>query len=467
MMTVHPTRRPFLALAFSLSILAAGCGEKAAADPALAPTKMTAAEFAPRPLRATRSPRNVAAPRRASPTLPPEPPAAPPTDVTPEERALYRLQCAACHGDEGRGDGALAMELDPLPRDFGSGVFKLRDTKSGLPTDAALERVISRGMPGSAMPASAHLTSDDIATVARVVRRLAFEAKVADLLAEDDELSANEAREIAADLQIPGAIFDVPERPARPPDTPPDRTFAFYCTECHGADGTAADAVERDLKDYAGRPIRARDLTREPLKGGNSPEDLIRRIYLGIPGTPMPETTAMIENLWALADHVLALRADAPADVPVGATIPVSAKEAASERARLPLYPLRGDGDDPLAVEVSVARAETGLVVRIAWDAAETEDGGSAAGAAFRLSARADAGFPWSADGVPISWRANSTADDGVVATRDGERFVVEATLNDDADNARWLAITIWERLRDGHPTRTAFTAWHALVTPE
>lgn len=466
-MNFHPTQRAFLALALSLSILAAGCGEKAVADPAPTPAKMTAAEFAPRPLRATRSPKSVVAPRRASPLLPPDPPATPPADVTPQERSLYRLQCAACHGDEGRGDGALAAELDPLPRDFGSGAFKLRDTKSGLPTDAALERVISRGMPGSAMPASVHLTTDAVTTIARVVRRLAFEAKVADLLTDDDELSANEARNIAADLQIPGAIFDIPERPAKPPDTPPERTFAFYCTECHGADGTAADAVESELRDYAGRPIRARDLTREPLKGGNSHEDLIRRIYLGIPGTPMPETTAMTENLWALADHVLALRADAAADVPVGATIPASADGAAAASARLPLYPLRGDGDDPLAVEVSVARAEAHLVVRVAWDAVENPDEGSAAGAAFRLSARADAGFPWTADNVPISWRAKSAADDVGVATRDGERFVVEATLNDGAESARWLAITIWERPRDGAPTRSAFTTWHALVTPE
>jgi hypothetical protein len=123
-----------------------------------------------------------------------------------------------------------------LPHHFSLGRFKLGSTVSGLPTDADLVRTITNGMPGSGMPPATHLTRDEIAAVARVVRRLA----------------------------------------------------SFYCSECHCDDGTARDVVDDELKHSAGRPTRARDLTYEPLKGGATPEELIRRSARRRPCAPLP-----------------------------------------------------------------------------------------------------------------------------------------------------------------------------------
>lgn len=44
-----------------------------------------------------------------------------------EGRVLFRHYCATCHGQEGRGDGLNAYNLDPRPRDLSDGSFqKLR-----------------------------------------------------------------------------------------------------------------------------------------------------------------------------------------------------------------------------------------------------------------------------------------------------------------------------------------------------
>ena len=41
-----------------------------------------------------------------------------------EGRALFRHYCATCHGQEGRGDGLNAYNLDPRPRDLSEASFQ-------------------------------------------------------------------------------------------------------------------------------------------------------------------------------------------------------------------------------------------------------------------------------------------------------------------------------------------------------
>src|SRR5882724_2577182 len=76
----------------------------------------------------------------------------PPQDTT-AGKSVYVKWCAGCHGDGGAGDGAAAAHMLPRPRNFTSGLYKIRTTASGqLPTDADLLRAIDEGLPGSAMP---------------------------------------------------------------------------------------------------------------------------------------------------------------------------------------------------------------------------------------------------------------------------------------------------------------------------
>lgn len=65
---------------------------------------------------------------------------------------LYRANCAACHGDDGRGDGPTAAELPWRPED-------LRSVTSRL-TDGELAYRIAAGLAGTEMPAFSPLLSE-------------------------------------------------------------------------------------------------------------------------------------------------------------------------------------------------------------------------------------------------------------------------------------------------------------------
>lgn len=67
-------------------------------------------------------------------------------------RAVYAQRCAACHGERGRGDGPAGVGLQPPPADLLLHVPQH--------TDGELYHFISRGIPGSAMPAWRSLLSE-------------------------------------------------------------------------------------------------------------------------------------------------------------------------------------------------------------------------------------------------------------------------------------------------------------------
>ena len=84
---------------------------------------------------------------------------------------LFAKYCAICHGDEGDGAGKFAYLMNPRPRDFRKGNFKISTTENQIPTNQDLVRTISRGMPGSAMPPWAHLPAADLEALVRHVRQ--------------------------------------------------------------------------------------------------------------------------------------------------------------------------------------------------------------------------------------------------------------------------------------------------------
>ena len=90
-------------------------------------------------------------------------------------KETYKLYCAACHGETGRGDGLASAALNPKPRNFTDKA--LMDTV----TDAAMFKIIKEG--GVAVGKSMFMTAwgpvlnDDqkIHDVAAFVRTLAAE----------------------------------------------------------------------------------------------------------------------------------------------------------------------------------------------------------------------------------------------------------------------------------------------------
>lgn len=86
-------------------------------------------------------------------------------DVVATGQALFETYCAQCHGTGARGDGPLAGEMWPPPSDLT--IF------APMHTDGELYWFISKGVPGTAMPAfEAVLSEEERWTVVRYLRSL-------------------------------------------------------------------------------------------------------------------------------------------------------------------------------------------------------------------------------------------------------------------------------------------------------
>ncbi|MGH8103119.1 MAG: c-type cytochrome [bacterium] len=229
------------------------------------------------------------------------PPASAPPPVAPSADSLqaigktvYDKWCAVCHGEKGDGRGPAAEALNPKPRDFTSGVYKLKSTiGSDAPLDADLQRTISEGIPGTAMPAFYDLLSRQETTNVLVYLKF-FSVKTF--------------------RGVPARPYLIPPPPLYTPESVA-RGRAVYersgCAQCHGDSGRGDGPSASVLTDDWGHPIRPTHLT-EPwtFKGGATLPFIYLRVTLGLPGTPMPAyaDTLNIEDRWHLVNYILSLR---------------------------------------------------------------------------------------------------------------------------------------------------------------
>ncbi len=185
---------------------------------------------------------------------------------------LYNDACAPCHGRRGDGAGRGARLLGtPQPRDFTPGVFKFRSTPTGsLPADEDLFRTISRGVPGTWMPAWEDLLSPEQQwALVRYIKGFS------EFFAEEE----------------PDPAIRIPADPGRSPQLVGEGRFVYAmlgCAQCHGplgrGDGPSAD----ELMDDWGQRIWPYDFTRGDYKNGSAPSDLYRTLVTGLTGSPMP-----------------------------------------------------------------------------------------------------------------------------------------------------------------------------------
>ncbi len=240
-----------------------------------------------------------------------QPEAPRPVDPAVRGRELFTRQCAICHGDAGDGQGKFAYLMNPRPRDFTRGKFKLATTENAIPTEEDLIRTITRGMPGSAMPPWGHLPSSDLQALARYVRAVFVDAAKAEL---DRSVAEGLMTREAADQML--AVRTEPGSPLRVPPEPPfddlrwfrgRRIYLEACAACHGENGEpVASAVKFDDEGY---PVPPRSFVRGIYKGGSEGHQLYARIVKGLPGTPMPayEGAYTDDELWDLIHYVQSL----------------------------------------------------------------------------------------------------------------------------------------------------------------
>jgi mono/diheme cytochrome c family protein len=207
-------------------------------------------------------------------------------------KALYLNYCQACHGETGDGNGPAARYLYPKPRNFRTGKFRLVTTVNRIASDDDLLRVITRGMPGSAMFPFAHLGEDERRALVAYVRHLTRKG-LEDLMrqaaaAEGKVLRPAHLARLVDPLVTPGKPIQVPDN--LPPYGPESiargrQSYGPECAACHGKTGKGEGAQSnRDEDGYLALP---RDYTRGIFKGGRETRQLYARILVGMPGGPM------------------------------------------------------------------------------------------------------------------------------------------------------------------------------------
>lgn len=80
---------------------------------------------------------------------------------------MLQPACADCYGKRGEGNGPLASQFDPRPRNFACA-----QTVNGIP-DGQLHWIIKNGSPATAMPSFGSLDDEEIWQLVIYLRSLA------------------------------------------------------------------------------------------------------------------------------------------------------------------------------------------------------------------------------------------------------------------------------------------------------
>ncbi|HUW25109.1 MAG TPA: ethylbenzene dehydrogenase-related protein [Gallionella sp.] len=211
-------------------------------------------------------------------------------------KEIYNKRCTWCHGDEGAGDGAAQNRLNPPPRDFTSGNYKIKTSvfDEMVPYDDDVFRMIRDGMPGTAMPGWKDLLAEqDMWDLVAYIKSFAgFEAPPAKQVDYGTQISSS-----ADSIEMGKKLFEDGDR----------------CVECHGKSGKGS--ASKRLKGDAGERTWPRNLTKPwTFRGSNAPKDIFTRISTGIAGTEMPSFAdpgsskkLSIEERWHVANYVASL----------------------------------------------------------------------------------------------------------------------------------------------------------------
>ncbi|MEZ5427027.1 MAG: c-type cytochrome [Pyrinomonadaceae bacterium] len=171
---------------------------------------------------------------------------------------IYQNLCMRCHGQNGDGNGQIAIYLDPYPRDFTNAGFM------NSKTDERLVNSIKNGVGGTSMPAWGKILNEE---------------QIKGVLAYINENFTKEPRHEIKPRNVPeqNPVAVSPESIARG-----EGIYLQRCTGCHGrkADGKGPNSL-----DILPRP---RNLLNSAFVNTTSDRRMFESILYGVQGTAMP-----------------------------------------------------------------------------------------------------------------------------------------------------------------------------------
>src|SRR5262249_15973110 len=157
-----------------------------------------------------------------------------------------------------------AVWLYPKPRNFTSGLFKIKSTPPGtLPSDEDLFQTLTRGMPGSSMPSFTYLTEQERRDAVHYVKQLTTRTEATGQWINFFE-EAKTRGDIAKPIEVP------PEPPVTVASLAEGQTWynKLNCFTCHGLTGEGTGPSAPLLKDYWGFSLPPRDFNNGSFRGG-------------------------------------------------------------------------------------------------------------------------------------------------------------------------------------------------------
>ena len=264
-------------------------------------------------------------------------------------KEIFEFYCYYCHGIKGGGDGPVVPRLDPKPRNFRNADFRFRTTPQGaLPTEDDLFKIISDGVPGSAMPFWKNLlTNQERRQVISYIKTLS-----------DRWEKDGPGKPISASNEPPSTEESIAKGK--------DLYKEFKCFLCHGDEGRGDGRITKTMRNEWGFQFRARNFTKGWLfKGGNTTQDIFNRISTGLNGTPMGSFAELIsdEDRWHLAHFVKSLNRPAIPVTRGGGSTVLEAKRIEGE---FPAEPF-DTGWDLLTIPVEIEMGGQLMVAPRSW----------------------------------------------------------------------------------------------------
>ena len=294
-------------------------------------------------------------------------------------QVLYEKNCAVCHGVPGDGKGEAAYLLQPKPRNFRAGKFRLVTAQNLEPTREDVFRTVTNGMPGTAMPSWLPLPESDRWALADHVLKLHRDGWYDKGISLG--YSTAEAEKYAVEMTDPGPPISIPpEPPVTSIGLKEGRElYRTACANCHGEAGEGRrDPAWRTAEGF---PTWSRNLRQGVFKAGRDGKQMYVMFSTGLPGTPMPQQSFPPEQTWRVVQYVQSLSDPAaqeqaqvrPKEIIAEKLekLPAAADDVAWDTVpavRIPLMPLWWNEQNVQAVRVKAAHDGKRLAFRLEWD---------------------------------------------------------------------------------------------------